>query len=84
MEKSFFFVLYYPRVGLQRHFVSRLLTCETKVRIYQTLVERPVLTYGSQTWTLTQSGELRTTLYFWKKNLAQNIWLIKVKRRMDN
>jgi hypothetical protein len=40
--------------GLLKHFKSCLLTRETKCRLYTTLV-RPVLTYASETWMLTQS-----------------------------
>jgi hypothetical protein len=40
--------------GLLKHFKSRLLTRETKCRLH-TMLLRPVLTYASQTWTLTQS-----------------------------
>jgi hypothetical protein len=34
--------------GLLKHFKSRLLTSETKIRLYTTLV-KPILTYGSET-----------------------------------
>jgi hypothetical protein len=40
--------------GLLKHFKLRLLTHETKCRLHTTLV-RPVLTYASETWMLTQS-----------------------------
>jgi hypothetical protein len=44
------------------HFKSRLLTRETKVRLYLTLV-RPVLTYGCETWTLTKADELALSTF---------------------
>jgi hypothetical protein len=40
--------------GTRKHFKSRLLTRETKVRLRITLV-RPVLAYGSETWTVTKA-----------------------------
>jgi hypothetical protein len=40
--------------GLLKHFKSCLPTRESKCRLYTTLV-RPVLTYASETWTLTQT-----------------------------
>lgn len=42
--------------GLQRHLRSNLLTRETKLRIYKTLI-RPVLLYGSESWPLTRKDE---------------------------
>ena len=40
--------------GLQRHFKSKLLTFTSKCRIYKTFI-RPVLMYGCESWTLSQS-----------------------------
>jgi hypothetical protein len=48
--------------GLQKHFKSRLLTRETKSRIYKTLA-RPMLLYGCETWTLIQSDILRLSTF---------------------
>lgn len=42
--------------GVQRHLRSKLLTKETKLRIYKTLI-RPVLLYGSESWPLTRKDE---------------------------
>ncbi|CAG9828643.1 unnamed protein product [Diabrotica balteata] len=42
--------------GLQKHFHSRNIQRRTKIIIYKTLL-RPVLTYGAETWTLTQKDE---------------------------
>lgn len=42
--------------GLSKHLRSRSLTWKTKIMIYKTLI-LPVLTYGSETWTLSKSDE---------------------------
>lgn len=42
--------------GLLRHLRSNVITRNTKCKIYKTLI-RPVLMYGSETWTLKQSDE---------------------------
>ena len=41
--------------GLLRHFKSRLFTRKTKCNLYKTLV-KPVLIYGSETWTLSKTN----------------------------
>jgi hypothetical protein len=47
--------------GLRNIFQSRLLNKGTKCKIYKTLI-RPVVLYGSESWTLTKADEekLRT------------------------
>lgn len=42
--------------GLVRQMKSRALSRTTKVRLYKTLI-RPVLTYGSESWTITKAQE---------------------------
>jgi hypothetical protein len=41
---------------------SKLLKISTKMRIYLTLI-RPVVTYASETWTLTEKDELRLRIF---------------------
>jgi hypothetical protein len=48
--------------GLRKHFKSQLLTHETKVRLYRSLV-RSVLTYGCEIWTLTKADELALSTF---------------------
>lgn len=44
--------------GLRKMFFSKTLSKKLKVRLYQTLV-RPIVTYGSETWYMTQANERR-------------------------
>jgi hypothetical protein len=55
--------------GLLRHLRSRLISRKTKVLIYKTLI-RPVLTYASESWTLTKKDE-NTLLVFERKILRK-------------
>jgi hypothetical protein len=48
--------------GLLRHFKSRLLSRQTKSTLYKTLV-KPVLTYASETWTLTLRNERALNIF---------------------
>jgi hypothetical protein len=48
--------------GLRKHFKSRLLTHETEIRLYITLV-RPVSAYGCETWMLTKADELALSTF---------------------
>lgn len=42
--------------GVQKHIRNKNIQRRTKINIYKTLI-RPILTYGAETWTLTQSNE---------------------------
>lgn len=48
--------------GLRKQFSSRLLSRASKLRLYKTLV-RPVLLYGSETWTMTRREEILLELF---------------------
>jgi hypothetical protein len=48
--------------GLLGHFKSRLLSRQTKLNIYKTLV-RPVLTYASETWAIAKTEERLLELF---------------------
>ena len=61
---------------------SSLISRNSKLQIYCTLV-RPVLTYGSESWTLTMEEE-RALAVFERKIFAENIWTIERKRIMEN
>jgi hypothetical protein len=38
-------------------FRNRLLSTATKIRLYETIIIRPVITYGAETWTVTKKEE---------------------------
>jgi hypothetical protein len=57
--------------GLLKHFKLRLLTHETKCRLHTTLV-RPVLTYASETWMLTQSDMAHLNTF--ERKILRNIF----------
>ena len=44
--------------GLRQLFCTRLLSRRTKLRLYSTMI-RPVLTYGAETWSVTQTIEAK-------------------------
>ena len=48
--------------GLTKHFKSRLITKNTKVMLYKTLL-RPVLTYGSESWVVNKTDERRLAVF---------------------
>ena len=58
---------------------SSLISRSSKLQIYRTFVVRPVVTYGSESWTLTME-EVRAL----KENSAKNIWTSERKRIMEN
>ena len=60
---------------------SSLISRSCKLKIYRTLV-RPVVTYGSESWTLTIEEE-RALAVFERKS-AENIWTGERKRIMEN
>lgn len=74
--------------GLLKTFRSRLVTRQTKLVLYKTLV-RPVLTYASQTWTISKHDE-RDLLIFERKILRRIIgpvrdeagWRIRKNREL--
>jgi hypothetical protein len=70
---------YYANAKLLK---SKLLKRSTKMRVYLTLI-RPVVTYASETWTLTEKWAV--TLRLWKTNPTKDFrpntnW----KRYMEN
>jgi hypothetical protein len=77
---------YYANLKL---FKSKLLTRNTKVKIYRTLV-RPVVTYGSETWKL-KTGEKNALRYFERKIVRRifgpvqdtNGWRIRYNQELD-
>ena len=58
---------------------SSLISRSSKLQIYRTLV-RPVVTYGSESWTLTMEDESISSI--WKENTVENIWASERKRIM--
>ena len=61
--------------GLVRHLRSKLLTKETKLHIYKTII-RPVLLYGSETWPLTRSDE--NLLHMFERKVLRTIFGAKL------
>lgn len=57
--------------GLLKYFKSRLLTHNTKIRLYKTLV-KPVLMYGSETWVLTKTDILK--LHIFERKILRKIY----------
>lgn len=55
--------------GLSKHLRSQILSRKTKIQLYKTLIV-PVLTYGSETWTMTQAEE-QALLTFERKILRR-------------
>jgi hypothetical protein len=58
--------------GLQKQLQSHFLSRETKCKLYKPLI-RPVLTYGSESWTLNK-GNIEKLMNFEKKSFEKNIW----------
>ena len=48
--------------GLRKHLRSHLISKNTKMLMYKVLI-RPVLTYASETWTLSKTNEQRLSLF---------------------
>jgi hypothetical protein len=48
--------------GLRKHLRSHLTSKNTKILVYKVLI-RPVLTYASETWTLSKTNERRLSLF---------------------
>ena len=48
--------------GLRKHLRSHLTAKNTKIFMYKVLI-RPVLTYASETWTLSKTNERRLSLF---------------------
>jgi hypothetical protein len=63
-------------------FNSSLISKSSQLQIYRTVV-RPVVTYGSESWTLTVEGD-RALAVFERKILLKNIWTSERKRIMEN
>jgi hypothetical protein len=61
----------------QQFFKSKLITRNTKVKIYRTLV-RPVVTYGSETWTLKARDE-KALRCFERKILQRIFRLVQIQ-----
>jgi hypothetical protein len=79
-------------MGNKAYYANRHLINGSQLQIYRTLV-RPVVTYGSEWWTLTMEGErvlavferkiLRKMYGPVKENSAKNIWTSERKRIME-
>ena len=67
--------------GLLRHFKSRLLTRKTKCNLYKTLV-KPVLIYGRETWTLSNTNMSR--LRSFETKILRKYMAQYVMERMEN
>jgi tRNA nucleotidyltransferase (CCA-adding enzyme) len=48
-----------------KHLQSTLLSKQSKVKLYKTLV-RPVVTYGAETWTMSAADENALSAFEWK------------------
>jgi hypothetical protein len=48
--------------GLQNHMKSRIISRNTKILLYKTLI-RPVLTHGAETWVLSKQDEHRLSIF---------------------
>ena len=57
--------------GLQKQFKYKLLSRETKCKIYKTLI-KPILTYASETWTMTEADIQR--LHVFERNILRKIF----------
>ena len=51
---------------------SKLLTKNSKLRIYKTLV-RPVVTYACETWVLKENIKTKLKVGIWKKGTKKNL-----------
>jgi hypothetical protein len=69
---------------------SKLLNRSTKMRIYLTLI-RPVVTYASETWTLTEKDDMRLRIFerqilrkiFGPIQIGKGIWRIRNNAELD-
>ena len=57
--------------GLKKQLSSRYLTLQTKTKIYKTIL-RPIITYGSESWTLTKLHENKLKIF--KRKILKRIF----------
>jgi len=57
--------------GLQNHMKSRIISRNTKTLLYKTLI-RPLLTYGAETWVLSNQDEHLLSIF--ERKILQRIY----------